>query len=255
MSSHTPQDKASDDAEKAARKQRRFIREQYNTRYQNTMLDMKNAGLNPMLAYQQGVGSPGAAASGGGFMGEGAGSIMGGIGSMLGGGAATGQAQSSKKLRGQQGLLTVAQTSAQEASGRQSDSQTRLNDATTVGAIANARQAEIAAEYLEMQRAQHVREANYHESTLGKITGTIGMATKDLGGVGAAIGGFFMGRGLRGGAGRGPGPSQWRISPQYSRTTGKNAAGRTRKQEVQYEKWMNTYKGNRPGPNYRGPNR
>lgn len=40
-----------------AKKQRSFIREMENTRYQRTMKDMKLAGLNPLLAYKQGAGS------------------------------------------------------------------------------------------------------------------------------------------------------------------------------------------------------
>lgn len=46
----------------AAQAQMDFQREMYGSRYQMTMADMKAAGLNPILAYQQGVGSsPGGA--------------------------------------------------------------------------------------------------------------------------------------------------------------------------------------------------
>lgn len=47
---------------KEAKKQRDFQETMYKSRYQNTMADMKLAGLNPILAYQQGVGGnvPGA---------------------------------------------------------------------------------------------------------------------------------------------------------------------------------------------------
>jgi len=45
-------------ANKAAQlRQQRFQKEMYETRYQMTMADMEKAGLNPILAYQQGVGS------------------------------------------------------------------------------------------------------------------------------------------------------------------------------------------------------
>ncbi len=49
-----------------ARKLRRFQERMYESRYQNTMTDMKRAGLNPLLAYRQGTGGgtpAGAAAS------------------------------------------------------------------------------------------------------------------------------------------------------------------------------------------------
>lgn len=40
---------------RAARKQRKFIRNMRSTAYQATMEDMRQAGLNPILAYQQGA--------------------------------------------------------------------------------------------------------------------------------------------------------------------------------------------------------
>lgn len=49
---------------KEAKKQRRFQERMAKTKYQYTMEDMRKAGLNPMLAYQQGAGAtpPGAMA-------------------------------------------------------------------------------------------------------------------------------------------------------------------------------------------------
>ncbi len=44
-------------AKKAAEAQMNFQREMYGSRYQMTMKDMRAAGLNPILAYKQGVGS------------------------------------------------------------------------------------------------------------------------------------------------------------------------------------------------------
>lgn len=42
---------------KQAKKQRRWAKRMYENRYQMTMRDMEKAGLNPILAYQQGAGS------------------------------------------------------------------------------------------------------------------------------------------------------------------------------------------------------
>ncbi len=46
-----------------AKKQRRWAQDMYQHRYQYTMADMKKAGLNPILAYQQGAGNFGSGAS------------------------------------------------------------------------------------------------------------------------------------------------------------------------------------------------
>lgn len=251
MSKHSQADKAKDDAEKAARKARKFTERMYKSRYQNTMEDMRLAGLNPLLAYQQGVGGGfGSTSQGQGFMGEGAGAIMGGIGSMMGGGAASSQASSAKKLRTQQGLLTEAQVGATNAAKGQSESQTRLNDATAVGAVHNARSAGLAADYLALEEPRRVREAEFDASWPGRILGHIGKASRELGPLGAGIGGFIVGKSRRGA----PGRSQVRFGkPDDTRFGG--TKGMTPKQAAQYEKWMNTYKSPRPGPNYRGPNR
>jgi len=50
-------------AKEAAEEQMRFQREMYGSRYQMTMADMKKAGLNPILAYQSGVGGSPSGAS------------------------------------------------------------------------------------------------------------------------------------------------------------------------------------------------
>lgn len=52
-----------DAARRAAATQMAFQREMFQNRYQWTMADMRAAGLNPMLAYQQGAGIGGSGAS------------------------------------------------------------------------------------------------------------------------------------------------------------------------------------------------
>lgn len=240
--------KANDRAKQAARKQRRFIREQYDTRYQKTMADMHAAGLNPILAYQQGVGNAGGGAAAATFMGEGEGSLMSGIGSLLGAGAGVSQAKSQKKLRGLQGDLTIAQTGAQGAAGRQSDSQTLLNEAARIGAIANARQVQITNEFLELERPKREREAAFHESGPGRALSIFGMGAREIGPAVTGAAGLLIGRGLRR---PGPGQSRARFGRQDDTRMG-GTKGMTKKQAAQYEKWMNTWKAPRPGPNYRG---
>lgn len=66
---------------KEAKKQRQFAKKMYSTRYQMTMADMAKAGLNPILAYKQGAGTPpsgtAASVSGAGAVGAGARAIQG----------------------------------------------------------------------------------------------------------------------------------------------------------------------------------
>lgn len=65
-------------SKKEASKQRDWAAQQYGQRYQVTMADMRSAGLNPMLAYSQGVGtSPsGTAAKIGDYGGSAAGNVI-----------------------------------------------------------------------------------------------------------------------------------------------------------------------------------
>lgn len=249
MSSHSPADRASDDAAKAARKQRRFIREQYDTRYQKTMADMQKAGLNPLLAYRSGVGDAGGGSNAQSFMAEGAGSIMSGIGSLVGGGSSASQARSAGKLRTKQGDLVVAQTGAAGAAGRQSDSQTRLNEAATIGAVANARQAAITADFLEMERPKRIRQMEFEESRIGRALGIFGMGAREIGPAVTGAAGLVIGRGMR--APRGGSPTKVRFGRQDDLRHG-GTKGMTPAQAAQYEKWMNTYKLPRPqSQNYR----
>ncbi len=68
------------EARAAAQRQMDFQREMYGSRYQMTMADMKKAGLNPMLAYQQGVGgAPGGSSYSPANIGAGAGAAGAGV--------------------------------------------------------------------------------------------------------------------------------------------------------------------------------
>lgn len=60
-----------------AKQQRRWATKMYKNRYQYTMDDMRSAGLNPILAYQQGAGGPPSGATG--QVGDIGGAITGGI--------------------------------------------------------------------------------------------------------------------------------------------------------------------------------
>lgn len=88
---------------KEARRQRKFIREMRRTAYQATMYDMREAGLNPILAYKSGPTSAMAASQG---MTP---DIGQGIASGMAAGAQISQAASAKGLRKEQ-----AETQKQE---------------------------------------------------------------------------------------------------------------------------------------------
>ena len=92
---------------------RDFSAEQYATRYRTTMNDMRKAGLNPMLAYSQGVGtSPsGAMAAQGDF-----------------GGAAAGNIIAQSGIRSAQKKQAASQTNLNVSSAKNVDKDTQLKE-------------------------------------------------------------------------------------------------------------------------------
>lgn len=91
-------------AKKAAQRQMDFQRNMYENRYAMTMADMKRSGLNPILAYQQGVGgTPGGSSYSPVNVGAGAGAaIQGGITSAI---AVRRQKQELANMQAQQDLV------------------------------------------------------------------------------------------------------------------------------------------------------
>lgn len=87
-----------------------FNAQQYASRWQTTVNDMRGAGLNPMLAYSQGVGQPGPGVNY----------------QALNAGANLGAAYSSASNVSKQGELIDAQATNQRASAWQASSQTEL---------------------------------------------------------------------------------------------------------------------------------
>lgn len=103
-------------AAKQAKLQRAFQKEMYQNRYQYTMDDMRSAGLNPILAYQQGVGNPGAGSMAG----------VPDFGSSMAKGASAGLGAykaASEKRAIDQGTATA------EALGKKHDSERAINEA------------------------------------------------------------------------------------------------------------------------------
>lgn len=106
-------DHAMDRSEAFAREQMAFQRNMSNTAYQRATADMKKAGINPMVAFQQGGASTPAGASGSGF-----------------------QARGDNPMAG--ALSTALDIVRLKKELQQADSQTALNNATATNALANA---------------------------------------------------------------------------------------------------------------------
>lgn len=130
-------------ANKAAQlRQNRFTERMYKNRYQYTMEDMESAGLNPILAYQQGAGNPG---SGGG---------MTGAPNPLAGAAAT--ARGFRKMRGevrvldQQKRLTKAQVSETWAREAEATWKASLNRELATKAISDQQVSQATAKNIKL---------------------------------------------------------------------------------------------------------
>lgn len=145
-----------------------FQERMYRTRYQNTMRDMRLAGLNPILAYKQGVGP---AMSGGSSV-PGTPNVLAGMGGDVRSAMRIGQELRNLKLQGDQAQATIRHADAQVVRENQTakklDTENRLLQYMEPGARAQG-------EFDASKPGQFFRELNRVIDGLGPLaTGAMG---------------------------------------------------------------------------------
>lgn len=188
-----------------AKKARRWARDMYSKRYQMTMADMAKAGLNPILAYQQGAGSvPSAAqASFGGVTGSGARAIQ----AVESGGRAAlrySQRQALKRAPELANDLTAAGTRDVQSKIHERDLHREAFRAEIPAHLANAREAaesvrlenqerRLRDHWLRSDEGQYYFRMEQRNRALSPLAAGVGA----LGGLGLGAFRTFGGRGLR----------------------------------------------------------
>ena len=155
------QDKANEINIAQAELNRKFQERMSNTAYQRAMDDMKKAGLNPILAYNQGGAS------------------------VPTGSTATAAAASKTGLTGA-ALQAYTGISSARAQAQQVQSQTELNETSKVLTAANTakavNEAQLIREKTEQTRLNNVRNKKYEgaDSTLGRLANKASSATNKV---------------------------------------------------------------------------